>query len=126
MQSIPLRTSLIFSFCAAIALGAIGTAIAANADQVEQLLSTKKCALCDLSDAQLGGKQLAGADLSGANLSNAILYGTNLRGAKLAGAVLNGANLKAADLSGETDAALAGSATDDRTICPSGAVGPCQ
>jgi len=116
---------ILFLFIA-IALGAIGTAIAANADQVQQLLSTKKCSLCDLSDAQLGGKPLAGADLSGANLSNAVLYGTDLRGANLAGAVLNGANLKAANLTGAAGAAFAGTETDDRTICPSGNAGPCQ
>lgn len=126
MKSFPRRSRLILGFCVAITLSVIGTALAANADHVEQLLRTNKCPLCDLSDAALGGKQLAGADLSGANLFNAVLYGANLRGANLAGAILSGTNLKMADLTGATAAAFAGAQTDERTICPNGLHGPCQ
>ena len=123
MRSIALYARLIV-FCSVAALGAIGTAIAANPDQVQQLRDTKSCAGCDLTDAQLTGAQLDGADLSGANLSNAILYGANLSGANLAGAVLNGADLKLANLTGALDADLSGAQMDERTICPSGNAGP--
>jgi pentapeptide repeat protein len=119
-----MSTRLVLFVCIAIALGAIATVIAANADQVQQLKDTHQCAACDLTDARLSGAQLEGADLSGANLSNADLYGANLRGANLAGAVLNGANLKLADLSGAVDADLTGAATDERTVCPNGNAGP--
>ena len=120
------RSGVAICVLAALTIGAVATAIAANDDDVAQLLGTNKCALCDLSRAQLGGKNLSGADLSGANLSDAVLYGTNLQGANLAGANLSGANLKMANLSGATEAALAGASTDDRTTCPNGDRGPCQ
>jgi hypothetical protein len=123
MRSISPHARLIVFFCLA-ALGAIGTAIAANPDHVQQLRETKSCPGCDLTDAQLSGAQLAGSDLSGANFSNANLYGANLSGANLSGAVLNGADLKLANLTGAVDADLSGAQTDERTICPSGNAGP--
>ena len=126
MRSMSRQTCVVLAFCAAIALGAIGTAIAANADQLQQLKETHKCASCDLTDAQLSGLQLQGADLSGANLSNATFYGTNLAGANLAGAVLNGANFRLANLGGALDADLSGAITDAGTVCPSGDPGPCN
>ncbi len=113
-------------FLAAIVLGVIGTAVAADDALVQQLRATGKCTLCDLSGAQLSGVNLQGADLTGSDLHDAQLYGTNLRGAKLAGTIFQGADLKMADLTGATDAALAGAITDERTICPSGDAGPCQ
>jgi uncharacterized protein YjbI with pentapeptide repeats len=83
------------------------TAIAQAADssQLQQLLSTKKCAECDLTGAglvmnDLTGAKLERANLVGANLSQANLTGADLRGANLAGASLNGANLMGADLRG--------------------------
>lgn len=70
---------------------------------LEQLLDTKRCYGCDLSDANLSGENLKNADLekanlSGANLEKADLKGANLKGAILAGASLKKANLKNADL----------------------------
>ncbi|UBF25928.1 pentapeptide repeat-containing protein [Kovacikia minuta CCNUW1] len=65
-------------------------AIAANPDQVKQLLKTNQCPSCDLS----------GADLQGANLFGANLMNSNLRGANLSGANLGSANLTDADLTG--------------------------
>lgn len=84
-------------------LGAI--AYAENLEQIQQLLSTKRCTQCDLSNAGLVLANLAGADLSGANLtqanlSRANLTGADLSGANLTGASLNGANLTGANLSG--------------------------
>jgi tetratricopeptide (TPR) repeat protein len=84
-------------------LGAI--AKAENLQHVQQLLSTKQCPQCDLSNAglvvaDLAGANLTGADLSRANLSNANLSGADLTGANLSGASLNGANLNGANLNG--------------------------
>ena len=70
-----------------------------------QLLNTKKCAQCDLSNSGLVQANLVGANLSqanlvGANLSQANLTGADLRGANLTGASLHGANLTGANLAG--------------------------
>ena len=70
-----------------------------------QLLNTKKCAQCDLSNsglvqANLTGANLFQANLAGANLSQANLAGADLRGANLTGASLHGANLTGANLAG--------------------------
>ena len=72
---------------------------------LNQLLGSKKCSQCDLSNAglvqaDLIGSDLAQANLAGANLSQANLKGANLRGANLAGASLHGANLAGANLAG--------------------------
>jgi uncharacterized protein YjbI with pentapeptide repeats len=114
---------LLLAGCALVA-GAVGSAIAANPDQIQQLMKTRECPGCDLTDATLMGAGLPGADLTGANLSNANLYGANLQGANLTGAVFNGANLKLANLAGATGADLSGAETDDRTTCPDGNHGP--
>jgi uncharacterized protein YjbI with pentapeptide repeats len=95
--------------------GFVATARADNPSHLQQLLSTKSCAQCDLSNAGLVMNDLAGANLNranliGANLSQANLAGADLRGANLTGASLHGANLTGADLRGAT---LAG--TDLRT-----------
>ena len=81
------------------------SAFAANSEHTRQLLSTKECAGCDLSNAglvmaNLANANLVGADLSRANLSRANLAGADLRGANLTGASLHGANLTGANLSG--------------------------
>lgn len=65
---------------------------------LEQLLDTKSCYGCDLSDANLSGKNLKNADLEKANLSGANLEKADLKGANLKGAILVGANLKKANL----------------------------
>ncbi|MBE9223861.1 pentapeptide repeat-containing protein [Phormidium sp. LEGE 05292] len=85
-------------------------ALAANPEHTRQLLATKQCSRCDLTDAglvmaNLVGADLSGADLSRANLSRANLMGADLRGANLMGASLNGANLTGANLSGANLAA---------------------
>ncbi|WP_225938264.1 pentapeptide repeat-containing protein [Leptothermofonsia sichuanensis] len=76
-----------------------------NFDHTQQLLSTRKCPRCELSNAGLVFANLSGADLSqanlaGANLSRANLQGADLRGANLTGASLYGANLVGAKLDG--------------------------
>ena len=78
---------------------------AESLSDLNQLLSTKKCLQCDLTNAGLVQADLTGADLTqanlaGANLSQANLTGANLRGANLAGTSLHGANLSGADLTG--------------------------
>jgi uncharacterized protein YjbI with pentapeptide repeats len=83
------------------------SAIAANSEHLRQLLATKQCQNCDLSDAglvmaDLSGADLSGANLRGANLSRANLQGADLRGANLSGASLFGANLNYAKLAGAT------------------------
>ena len=65
---------------------------------LEQLLDTKSCYGCDLSDANLSGKNLKNADLEKANLSGANLEKADLKGANLKGAILVGTNLKKANL----------------------------
>lgn len=74
-----------------------------NLNHLSQLLSTKKCIDCDLTNtglvmSNLAGADLTGANLAGANLSNANLRGANLSNANLTGASLNGANLTGANL----------------------------
>ena len=77
---------------------------AENIGDLQQLLDTKKCTGCDLSNSGLVQSSLAGAKLNdanlvGANLSQANLSGADLSGANLSGASLNGANLTGANLS---------------------------
>lgn len=71
---------------------------AANPDHVQQLLETRACVNCDLTDADLRQEHLIGADLRGANLQGANLMEANLEGADLTGADLTGANLTQAFL----------------------------
>jgi uncharacterized protein YjbI with pentapeptide repeats len=76
---------------------------AENLSNLNQLLGTKKCPQCDLSNAglvqaDLMGSHLVGANLTDANLSQANLKGADLRGANLSGTSLYGANLTGANL----------------------------
>ena len=73
---------------------------AENLSHLNQLLGTKKCNDCDLTNAGLIHANLAGAQLSGANLVNANLSQANLAGADLSGANLTGASLYGANLTG--------------------------
>lgn len=98
---------------------------AENPDHVKQLRETHQCPGCDLADAQLSGLIAELANLKGADLTRAVLYKARLRGADLTGASLNGANLSGADLRNTKGANLAGATTDETTLCPSGANGPC-
>jgi uncharacterized protein YjbI with pentapeptide repeats len=101
---------------------------AENLEHSRQLLSTRQCPGCDLSNAglifaELSGANLSRADLSRANLSRANLQGADLRGANLMGASLNGANLTGARLDGANlmaadlrDAYLTGAVMDGATV----------
>lgn len=78
---------------------------AEDLEQTQQLLSTRQCARCELSNAglvfaKLNHANLVQANLVGANLSRANLQGADLRGADLSGATLYGANLAGANLDG--------------------------
>ncbi len=78
---------------------------AANSEHIRQLLASKQCQNCDLTNAglvlaDLSGANLSGANLAGANLSRANLTGADLRGANLSGAGLFGVNLSGARLAG--------------------------
>jgi uncharacterized protein YjbI with pentapeptide repeats len=96
----------IFTTAALLATTSLTTvAQAENLQQTQQLLATKQCPKCELSNAglvlaDLAGANLSGADLTRANLSRANLAGANLEGANLTGASLNGANLEGANLTG--------------------------
>ncbi len=97
------RTLLTTLLLASLSLAA--PARAEDFAHVNQLLSTRQCPNCSLSNAglvmaNLRGADLRGADLRRANLSQADLSGADLRGANLAGASLHSANLSGADLTG--------------------------
>ena len=68
---------------------------------VAQILKTKRCVGCDLSEINLSGLDLSGADFRNTDLSRANLKNTKLKDAKMSGARLNEANLTHADLDGE-------------------------
>jgi hypothetical protein len=96
--SLPLASGL-------LGIGLPAPGLAENIEHTRQLLSTRQCAQCDLSQAGLVYAKLAGANLTqanlvGANLSRADLTGADLRGADLTGASLYGANLTGAKLDG--------------------------
>lgn len=99
-----MKSSLLFALTALTLW--IGSPVKAeNLEHTQQLLSTKQCSECDLSQIGLVYANLAGADLSRANLtqanlSRANLSATNLSEANLAGAVLFNANLTGANLAG--------------------------
>lgn len=97
-----------------------GVAQAEDLQQTQQLLTTRECQACDLSNASMVYGNLArvnlrnadlsyvnfsqvdlrGADLSNADLSGAVLFSANLQGANLQGANLQGADLRQAYLVG--------------------------
>ncbi len=83
-----------------LSLSLAAPAAAENLEDLRQLLSSKQCPMCDLSQAGLGMAQLQNADLTGANLSFANLDRANLVRANLSGADLTGALLYKADLRG--------------------------
>ncbi|NEO34651.1 MAG: tetratricopeptide repeat protein [Symploca sp. SIO3C6] len=91
-------------FVMVVAVNGMGAAQAENLEQTQQLLSTRECRNCDLSDVSLVYNDLSrvnlqGADLQNANLSHVDLSGANLSGADLRGATLFNADLSDADLS---------------------------
>jgi uncharacterized protein YjbI with pentapeptide repeats len=74
--------------------------LAEDLEHVQQLLSTRTCSNCDLTNAGLVLANLAKVDLRGADLSNANLSRANLSQADLTGANLTGATLFGANLAG--------------------------
>jgi uncharacterized protein YjbI with pentapeptide repeats len=105
---------------------AVSASSSSNPEHEKTLRTTKKCAGCDLRNANLGGFQGQNANLINADLTDATFYGGNLRGADLTGAILNRTNLEMTDLTGAIGANLAAALTDSRTKCPDGAAGPCK
>ncbi|MFM7602418.1 MAG: pentapeptide repeat-containing protein [Pseudanabaena sp.] len=70
----------------------------AIADPVSQLLETRACPECELSNANLSEAKLNGANLSLAKMRAANLRKANLIGANLIGAYLKDANFQDANL----------------------------
>lgn len=100
-----MKLSILASSTLLTAISLATPALAANPEHTRQLITTKQCQGCDLSNAglvmaNLAGADLRGADLTRANLSRANLMGADLRGANLTGASLFGANLIGANLEG--------------------------
>ena len=115
---VPLRP-LMFALLAGW-LGITSTAIAADQQDLIQLLESHQCRDCQLSDvdlthadlrdadlqrarlqrANLSQARLDGADLSGSDLSFASFQGASLRGADLRNSHLIGTDLRSADLTG--------------------------
>jgi uncharacterized protein YjbI with pentapeptide repeats len=90
---------------------------AANLDHVRQLLRTKNCPNCDLSEANLdrvdlSNANVSGANLRGANLRHVLFANANLSKADLSNAEVTSTNFTGANLSG---ANLAG--VVNRSIC---------
>jgi uncharacterized protein YjbI with pentapeptide repeats len=79
--------------CLATLVMTASSAVAANPEQVQELITTGQCPGCDLAGADLIGAHLIGADLRNANLTGANLSHANLEGADLTGANLTRANL---------------------------------
>ena len=100
-MKLPLLTTILSLSTIAFATPIHGESLS----DLTQLLNTKQCSQCDLSNsglvqANLIGAKLTQANLVGANLSQANLTGADLRGANLTGASLYGANLTGANLTG--------------------------
>jgi uncharacterized protein YjbI with pentapeptide repeats len=98
-------TVLLPSIVVVLPLSLSTPARAENLEHTQQLLQTRSCQQCDLSNAglvfaNLSKANLQGADLSNANLSRANLSQADLTGANLTGASLFGANLTGAKLNG--------------------------
>ena len=101
---------------------------AADVIVLEQLLRTRKCPRCRLTDADLVHADLRDADLSNAllqraNLSQVNLDGANLRNADLSFTTVRGASLRGADLRGSrlfgtdlSNANLSGAQLDPKAL----------
>lgn len=110
---------------AGVVVAFVGALAAATPSDVAKLRSTGSCAGCDLFGENLSGLQAPNADLTNANLGEAMFYGANLSGANFTGAILDGANFKMANLKGAGGVNFSTAVTDERTVCPNGAAGPC-
>ncbi|MEL6442423.1 MAG: pentapeptide repeat-containing protein [Cyanobacteria bacterium J06621_8] len=100
-----MKLQLLAKFTIFITLATTIPAQAESLQDLNQLLQTKECSKCDLSNAGLVQANLTGANfveanLAGANLSQANLMGADLTGANLTGTSLHGANLTGAVLTG--------------------------
>ena len=98
---VPLRP-LMFALVAGC-LGIGNTATAADQQDLIELLESRQCRACQLSDVDLAHADLRDADLQrarlrGANLSQARLDGADLNGSDLSFTSLQGASLRGADL----------------------------
>jgi hypothetical protein len=113
----------------AIVAGISGVGLWAGGDDpkhVKQLIELKMCRQCNLQDAKLKGLNAEGGDVTNSDFRGADLYKANFKDADLTGAQFGGANLHGADLTGAKGATLAGALTNEYTVCPSGAAGPCK
>ena len=104
-KNIPMRLILILGITTFTSLGAIPQVAAQTDDHLIQLLNTKICRQCKLTDLDLMHSDLRDADLNGAslrraNLSQANLDGANLRNTDLSFTTLQGASLRGSDLRG--------------------------
>jgi uncharacterized protein YjbI with pentapeptide repeats len=95
----------VFTLTLTTVLGIATPAWAENLVHTQQLVNTRACPQCDLSEGgfvltDLSGVDLSGANLTRANFNRANLRNANLRGANLVGAVMFSADLSGADLSG--------------------------
>ena len=113
-------------FVTALVIAGAVTLRAQNPDHLQQLLTTRACAGCDLRAVQLVRQNLNRADLTGADFTGAFLYGTTFKNAQLKNAKFADADLKGADLSDASDADLTGAITDETTTCPNRRPGPCS
>ncbi len=68
-------------------------ALAFNPEHLQNLLTTKECINCDLTDANLIDLDLQDANLTGSNLTGANLTNSNLRFSNLSNTQLKNANL---------------------------------
>ena len=121
-----LRAIVFMFMCGALVATAEQPAWAEDPAAKKQLLDTRRCKGCDLSNADLHGAILELAQVQNAILDHANLYRANLKGADMTGARLGGTDLSGANLQYAKGAALGGAITNERTVCPNGKNGPCQ
>ncbi len=101
-NKLPIRLLMrLISLFAVLLLGLMSSqvAIAANSEHLTQLISTKSCENCDLTNLELTYIDLEAADLANSDLTNSRLPGQSLKSATLTSANLQNANLNSADLS---------------------------
>ncbi|NJK27715.1 MAG: pentapeptide repeat-containing protein, partial [Coleofasciculaceae cyanobacterium SM2_3_26] len=61
----------------------LGVALAEDPDEVTQLLTTRQCVQCNLSNIRLTNTDLSDVELTRANLSKSDLTGSNLSNARM-------------------------------------------
>ncbi|MGF1523754.1 MAG: pentapeptide repeat-containing protein [Leptolyngbyaceae cyanobacterium] len=87
-RTLPYRPCLIAGLVLVSSWLCASPASAVDEDDLEQLITTKKCVGCDLADADLRRLDLRGADLRDADLNNANFYLADISGADLSRANL--------------------------------------